>query len=342
VDVRRCPDAEANCTDSPECPESTSGCRGTVNYNWVGLASRLEDEADGSSSLGCYDDLAGTFCLLCAPHPEGKRVYYAAATAARRAQCLECHETARDSILAFFGVALLLITIVLFSYAGCVTCLSNQRKWQLQYAWRVFTPQNKLKILVSVYMITTKVDSVYEVRAAPRRSRRSSVPRPLRTDAPRCTRLPHTGGQVEMPPAVKRLLSLFASLISFGFNSVSSVLECLGMRGYVSTLAFYAAAPMILAVIVLLVALGRMLYTRRFTAEVLLETAAPALLKLAFLAYPLVATVAFSKSLALERSQRRPPRHCAPRLSALHHRRLSTQTLSRATHSPTANGSRPM
>jgi hypothetical protein len=29
VDVRRCPDAETNCSDSPECPESTSGCRGT-------------------------------------------------------------------------------------------------------------------------------------------------------------------------------------------------------------------------------------------------------------------------------------------------------------------------
>jgi hypothetical protein len=113
------------------------------------------------------------------------------------------------------------------------------------------------------------------------------------------------GGQVELPPAVKQLLSLFAIVISFGLNGISSVLECLGMRGYVSTLAFHTAAPLFLALLVLLAALGRMLNMRRFTAEALLETAVPALLKLAFLAYPLVATVAFRKRRALIRSNAR-------------------------------------
>ena len=104
VDVRRCPDAAVNCSDSPECPESTSGCRGTVNYSLALDACRREDTAKSSNSLGCYKGLMGPFCLLCAPHPEGKSVYYAAATTAQRAQCPECSEMVRVSILAFFGI----------------------------------------------------------------------------------------------------------------------------------------------------------------------------------------------------------------------------------------------
>ena len=115
----------------------------------------------------------------------------------------------------------------------------------------------------------------------------------------------HTlGGQVELPPAVKRLLSLFAIGISFGLQRISSVLECLNMPGYVSMLAFHMIAPLILAVLLLLAALSHVLYVRRFTADALIEIAVPALLKLAFLAYPLVATVAFRKSPAPKRLQR--------------------------------------
>jgi hypothetical protein len=151
VDVRRCPDAAMNCSDSPECPESTSGCRGTVNHSLASVRHHLEDEARGS--LGCYGDLTGAFCLLCSPHPEGKRVYYAAATAARRAHCRECHAMARDTILIFFGIASFSIVVIALAYAWYVACLSRQSKSQLQYAWRVFTPQNKLKILVG-FLIT--------------------------------------------------------------------------------------------------------------------------------------------------------------------------------------------
>jgi hypothetical protein len=189
-------------------------------------------------------------------------------------------------------------------------------------------------------MITTKVDSVYEVRR--RTTQRATRERPTRCVLTRPCDTCHTlGGQVELPPAVKRLLSLFAIVISFGLNGISSVLECLGMRGYVSTLAFHTAAPLFLALLVLLAALGRMLNMRRFTAEALLETAVPALLKLAFLAYPLVATVAFRKRRALKRSQcytSPSPRFHHP---SVHDRlRLSTQMPSRATRSLTASGSR--
>jgi hypothetical protein len=110
-------------------------------------------------------------------------------------------------------------------------------------------------------------------------------------------------GQVELPPAVKWLLSLFAIAISFGLKDISSVLECLNMRGYMSVLAFHIVAPLLLAMLLLLAAASRMLCVRRFNADALLEKVVPTLLKLAFLAYPIVATVTFRKSPVLKRSQ---------------------------------------
>lgn len=105
-----------------------------------------------------------------------------------------------------------------------------------------------------------------------------------------CTR---ARAQVELPAQVKRLLATFSVGVSFGFNSISSVLECLDMRGYVETLALNITVPLVLAVAILLVALARMLCARHRTATALVDTAVPALLKLAFLAYPLVTVVAF-------------------------------------------------
>ena len=262
-DIRRCPDAAVNCSDSPQCPESTSGCRGTVNSSSSLAGRRLADgPARNISDMGCYDDLTGTFCLLCAPHPEGKRVYYVAATTSRRAQCRDCRESARDTILAFIGFVALAAVVALIIVAGCVTYLSDQRKQRLKYTWQAFTPHNKLKILVGFYMIATKVDSVYEV---------------------------------SLPPQVKRMLAVFSVGVSLGFNSIGSVLECLGMGGYVNMLTVYIVTPLILALLISLVALGRLLCTSHCNTNsaAFLETALPPLLNLGFLAYPLVTNVAF-------------------------------------------------
>ena len=98
---------------------------------------------------------------------------------------------------------------------------------------------------------------------------------------------------MELPSEVNRLLASFGVAISLGFNSVGSVLECLDMRGYVKTLALYMVASSVLALTILLAALGRTLSKGKRTATALIETAVPALLKLAFLAYPLVTNVAF-------------------------------------------------
>ena len=283
VDVRRCPDAATNCSDSPECLESTSGCRGTVNQSRTSGGRRLQPEATSDGSLGCYDDLTGAFCSLCAPHPEGKRVYYAVATTAHRAQCRECRDTARDTILCALGYAAAAAVLCFVVIALYVVIASDERKKQLQCAWRAFTPHVKLKICMGFYMIATKIGTVYEVCASNRSSALHLSHR----------RILHSCSQVELPSAVKRLLATFSVGVSFGFSSVSSVLECLGMRGYVKTLALYMVAPFILAVGILLVALGLTLSKGKCTATAFAEAAVPALLKLAFLAYPLVTNIAF-------------------------------------------------
>ena len=99
--------------------------------------------------------------------------------------------------------------------------------------------------------------------------------------------------EVEMPPGVRQVLAVFAVGVSFGVNGVSSVLACLNMRGYVATLAFHMIAPLVLALLILLVAAGRMLCTPHRSATALFEMVVPALLMVAFLAYPLVTNLAF-------------------------------------------------
>ena len=101
--------------------------------------------------------------------------------------------------------------------------------------------------------------------------------------------------EVELPPEVKKLLNFFSVAVSFGFGGVSSVLECLNTRGYVAKLAVYMITPGVIVCAILLIGLARMLCRRpsAITATALLEWAAPYLLQLLFLCYPLVTTVAF-------------------------------------------------
>ena len=162
LDVRRCPDASINCSDSPECPESTSGCRGTVQSSLMpATRRRLVDDVRSHGSVGCYDDLRGVFCRLCVPR-DGKRVYYTSATASHRAHCRECHDQVRN-ILVSIGIAALVAFAVLSMHAYYVYKISDNRKAQLLHAWQAFTPHVKLKICIGFYMIAAKIQPVYEV-----------------------------------------------------------------------------------------------------------------------------------------------------------------------------------
>ena len=90
-DVRRCPDAYANCGDELECQESNSGCRGG-------------DDVDAS----CADGLTGPFCLLC----RDDALFHRAATGSATAKCVDCGEDGlvgrTFGYIAAFIVALIL------------------------------------------------------------------------------------------------------------------------------------------------------------------------------------------------------------------------------------------
>ena len=117
LDIRRCPDAGVNCTNAPECAESTSGCRGFVDIRAQGPEDTLNpSQAAGWSSNAsnenitlCRQGLKGAFCLLC--EARDVRVFYAAATTRRPARCDPCRETVRDTILIALSLVLALVAI---------------------------------------------------------------------------------------------------------------------------------------------------------------------------------------------------------------------------------------
>ena len=154
IDVRRCPDAATNCSQGAECAESTSGCRGTVEaiaeVNITEISRRLLEvvvPSNGTEPTGCYADLTGTFCLACAPREDRVLVYFAAASTFRRAQCRECRESARNSILLMLGYLALAAASMIFLVACYYVCLSKYCQKQLRDAWANFSPEIKLKIL---------------------------------------------------------------------------------------------------------------------------------------------------------------------------------------------------
>ena len=87
-DVRRCPDALSNCTESEGgCLTSTSGCQG-----------------GNLSSAQCRQGLTGVYCTQCA-QAAVEFVYYRAASASSPAACPPC----ASNVGLTFGVGALVV-----------------------------------------------------------------------------------------------------------------------------------------------------------------------------------------------------------------------------------------
>ena len=175
------------------------------------------------------------------------------------ASCKACGNTLAITIGAVVGLVLAAALLLLLLYKVGHCCLSRERKEQLLRTWRDFNLGVKLKILIATYQVATKIGSVYEV---------------------------------DMPPAVAELLSYFRLVVSIGISDISTPLQCLGLDGYASALAFWMIMPFVLTLLIVLVAIGFVHCQRRFTLSVL-ELALPPVLRLFFLIYPLVTSVAF-------------------------------------------------
>ena len=256
VDVRRCPDAAANCADAPECKESTSGCRGTV---------------DGGAL--CYPKLTGVFCRVCASRDDGKLAYYKAASSNKHATCTPCEDTLGRTLSIGSGAVLVLglgTSALRWWYHHT---LSTRRRSHLESAWRLFAPLHKLKLLIGGAMITTKISSVYDV---------------------------------EFPAQIRQILSSFSIAISLGLSDISTPLTCLGLDGFHAKLLFFTLAPPFIALTTLLATLALLHARARWRdgppadAGQLIDEATPWLLRLLFIAYPLVRFERPSLHLALQ------------------------------------------
>jgi len=130
------------------------------------------------------------------------------------------------------------------------------------------TLSNKLKILIGFYQLATKVSVIYAV---------------------------------VLPARVSAFLSTLEIGISFNLDGIATPLTCLGWGGYLSRLQFWMALPAVLALLVLV---GAAIYLRFFSSgrlasraawrEQLLEASVPLILRIMFLSYPVVTTVAFA------------------------------------------------
>ena len=279
TDIKRCPDAGVNCTESPVCAESASGCVGSFGV----AATMLNTSESGRRRLqsvysnGCNTNLTGVFCRLCeqswtclngqceaADDSVGSRYFYSAArweigSGGEAARCIECRSETFDAILA----AIVTVVVALIAWVACrqgFRALPSSRRKQFRVAWQRFTPHNKLKIIIAFYMVAVKVDDVYEV---------------------------------EVPAEVRFLLSRFKIAFGFGLEGVDPVLQCLGISGFRNKLLVYMLAPFAAIVVALVGLTARVLCQGRSVLVALVEGFAQWSLIILFVTYPIVTTTAF-------------------------------------------------
>ena len=274
-DVRRCKDASANCQGRDSCLLTSSGCQGTLSGN-----------------PPCKETLRGLYCQHC----DAEDHYYVAALNDREARCSSCDEAHGALLGTVIGVVcgalLLVIGYSRFTKrraddkeSYCEQLLHRCKKSALI---RKLLLGNKLKILIGFYMIATQVGSVYEVR---------------------------------LPEDVSQFLHAVSVIVELGFSLAFQLapLACVGLDGYTTKLTFWMIVPLYLVALVILKTCLEMLVEHRRRqqssprnadnrprkpysldssgranlAKAVLLRAAPAVLRLLFLVYPIVTQEAF-------------------------------------------------
>ena len=148
IDVRKCPDAETNCSTSfgkPSCV-STSACIGGTD-----------------AELLCEPSLAGPFCRMCDRSASTEEVYFVPATSDGVARCKACGDTLA-STLALGAVALGAVIVVVFVGARLSRHIpAAWKEWHTQTLAKA-TLKNKIKVFdlpcVCVNKVLKKQDHV--------------------------------------------------------------------------------------------------------------------------------------------------------------------------------------
>ena len=142
IDVRRCPDAEANCPEGEStCANTTSACSGGRNF-----------------TLRCRPGLRGVFCRHCV---DDTSYYFHEAKAGVYASCTPCSEAMSRGMSSILGVTIIMISVTAMLLALASRFERGGRLRRLQTSCVAFISHYhiyaKLKVLIGFYMIVTKV-----------------------------------------------------------------------------------------------------------------------------------------------------------------------------------------
>jgi len=261
-DIRECPDVTKNCSTSTTsssirlCESTTSGCVGGANF-----------------TATCNQGLEGAFCRLCSDNASSdEHYYYVGATIGNTttaiAHCEPCGEMivilwTYVGILVFIGV-LVVVTFLAFRWA----CQRSQTLAErgkdcsqaLSNLLRATSAANKLKICVGFYMIMSKVEKVY---------------------------------QVSFPPIVSALYSIFSSALSVGSLQLNTPLACFGLGGYFIRLISWMTLAPIVSILICVGLFISLKVKRALTCDAFGERAVFMLVRLLFLFYPIITSIAF-------------------------------------------------
>ena len=246
--------------DIRRCPDASENCGGRDDC--AQSSSGCRGTLNGSSP--CGPTLEGILCQTC----QGDDRYYVAASGKDTAVCKECNDTLGTSLGIAAAVLVSLVVLRTIIYLTHQQ-LSDDHKEAIRDAHRKLRLDNKLKILVGFYMIATQVGSVYEVR---------------------------------LPQDVQQLLSSMSVVVTLGIDLGlrTTPLACFGLPGYIPQLLFWMITPLFLVGLILVGAVvlasreaeEEEKQTTRWAHAVLFK-AAPVVLRLLFLVYPIVTQEAF-------------------------------------------------
>jgi len=103
--------------------------------------------------------------------------------------------------------------------------------------------------------------------------------------------------EVTLPAQVKAWMRTFRIAVSFGLGALPSFLACLGLPGFYARLLFWFIAPIVAVLLALVASVGYITWSVGSSVAIqpkrVLKFAAPILLRLLFILYPIVTNAAF-------------------------------------------------
>lgn len=301
TDVWRCPDATVGCSafSTSVCAESQSACAGNTSPSRDGaVAANLTSYASGVQVGNlCRAGLEGPFCLLCSQPSAANgsspiRRRFVKATHKEGGHCEFCDADAGRTAWRAIGYGLLAVVVICLLARAWIAYMPGRVKARLlahhKHIRNNFTPQVKMKIIFSFYVVITSATSVCELT---------------------------------IPNRMRDVLTNFGIVATLGASSAGpfeGVLDCSGASGYRGSLRVYIVLPVVLSAICVLVSailqfksfrMGRSLPPSRDQPSkkpaprsilasqafwrAVIEWALYPVMLLLFVAYPLLTTKAF-------------------------------------------------